>query len=519
MISQKDGPFRGSAGLYVRLSREEEGEGPSQSVTNQLSLLQDFVDRHGLTVYDSYIDDGWSGTDFDRPAFRRLLDDIEQGRVDLVLTKDLSRLGRDYILTGHYLERYFPEHGVRYISLLDGIDTGVESGANDATPFRAIINDLYARDISRKIKSVKQDKQRKGLFIGGRPVYGYRMHPTQKNRIVVDEAAAATVRRVFELARGGSSCRAIAALLNKEGTPTPAVYAGLPEKACGSGLWSAQRIADMLQNETYLGHMVQGRSVKVSYKSKKCRRKPKEEWVVVADTHEPLIDADTFQQARLQLASRRRTRSRKYDYLLKGLVFCHECGCPLTVLNRKNAAGEDRLYFVCRTYQRLGKEACACHCCRERMLTEAVIERLRQLCDPFLGETCLLPVARQALAQAGPGEKRAERLRAVITAGNARLDRVYLDHLNGLLTAEDLGRLFSRIREEQAAAQAALNALQAAGRSGEAPGVREKELARAFREQAFGRRELLVRLIERVELTSDKRIVIRLRVRDPAAVF
>lgn len=157
------------AALYIRLSKEDENEGPSGSVTNQQSLLNAFVREHRLAVYDTYIDDGWSGTSFDRPGFQRMLRDIEAGKVNMVITKDLSRLGRDYIMTGHYMERYFPEKRVRYISLLDGVDTGVESSANDITPFRAIMNDMYARDISRKIKAVKHDKQRKGEFIGASP--------------------------------------------------------------------------------------------------------------------------------------------------------------------------------------------------------------------------------------------------------------------------------------------------------------------------------------------------------------
>ena len=172
-------PKQYRAALYIRLSKEDEREGPSQSIQNQESLLRAFVETHHLTVADCYIDDGYSGTNFERPGFQRMIRDIEAHKVNLVLTKDLSRLGRDYILTGHYMERYFPEHRVRYISLLDGIDTGTDAAANDITPFRAIMNDMYAKDISKKIKSVKRDKQRKGEFIGGKPVYGYKMHPTE----------------------------------------------------------------------------------------------------------------------------------------------------------------------------------------------------------------------------------------------------------------------------------------------------------------------------------------------------
>jgi len=272
MYLEISNPMDYHVALYIRLSKEDESEGPSESVTNQKSLLNEFVQQHRLSVYDTYIDDGWSGTSFNRPAFQRMIGDIETKKVNMVITKDLSRLGRDYIMTGHYMERYFPEKRVRYISLLDGIDTGIESTANDITPFRAIMNDMYAKDISKKIKSVKHDKQQKGQFIGGKPVYGYKMHPTEKNKIVIDEAVAPIVRRIFAMALTGMSCRRIAMVLNEEGIPTPATYCGWQRRQKGpySGLWSSERISDMLKNETYIGNMVQGKSVKISYKSQKC---------------------------------------------------------------------------------------------------------------------------------------------------------------------------------------------------------------------------------------------------------
>ena len=263
MYLEISNPMDYHVALYIRLSKEDETEGPSQSVTNQKSLLNEFVQQHRLSVYDTYIDDGWSGTSFDRPDIQRMIGDIEAKKVNMVITKDLSRLGRDYIMTGHYMERYFPEKRVRYISLLDGIDTGVESSANDITPFRAIMNDMYAKDISKKIKSVKRDKQRKGQFIGGKPMFGYKMHPTEKNQIVVDEEAAQIVRRIFAMALEGVSCRKIATQLNEDHVPTPATYAGLTVANPGpyTGLWSSERISEMLQNETYIGNMVQGRTV------------------------------------------------------------------------------------------------------------------------------------------------------------------------------------------------------------------------------------------------------------------
>ena len=168
--------------MYIRLSKEDEDKKEeSESVTNQRSLLNGFIEENRLNLIDIYIDDGISGTTFNRPSFNRLVEDINNKKINMVITKDLSRLGRDYIQTGYYLEKFFPEKRVRYISLLDGIDTGVESSTNDITPFRAIMNDMYAKDISKKITSVKRDKQQKGLFIGGKPAYGYKMHPTEKN--------------------------------------------------------------------------------------------------------------------------------------------------------------------------------------------------------------------------------------------------------------------------------------------------------------------------------------------------
>ena len=517
MYLEISNPMEYHAALYIRLSKEDESEGPSQSVQNQESLLREFVQQHRLSVYDTYIDDGWSGTNFDRPAFQRMIADIEAKKVNMVITKDLSRLGRDYILTGHYMERYFPEHRVRYISLLDGIDTGVDSTANDITPFRAIMNDMYAKDISKKIKSVKRDKQRKGQFIGGKPVYGYKMHPTEKNKIVIDEEAAPVVRRIFALALSGMSCRNIATLLNQEGIPTPATYANLPVARPGpyTGLWSSERISDMLQNETYIGNMVQGRSVKISYKSKKCLKQNPANWVVVEGTHEPLVDAETFRKVRMLVNSRRHTRSRTYDFLLKGLIFCHECGYPLAVLNRKNAKGEDVLYFVCRTYQRFTKAGvCTCHSIKEKTVTDAVIAKVREVCQAYLNPDELLPVAREAVENAGKQsglEAELQALQSKIDSLTVNLDRMYTDRLSGLLPEADFQRIFSRIKLEREQLEEKRQELKLRQKSAVRSEDRARELVQRFIETAGESRELLVSLIERVELTEDKEIIIKFR--------
>lgn len=439
--------------------------------------------------------------------------------------EDLSRLGRDYIMTGHYMERYFPEKRVRYISLLDGVDTGVESSANDITPFRAIMNDMYAKDISKKIKSVKHDKQRKGEFIGGKPMYGYRMHPSEKNRIVIDEDAAPVVRRIFAMALAGTSCRQIAVRLNEEGVLSPAAYAGLTLSCHGpySGQWSSERITAMLKNETYIGNMVQGRTARISYKTKKCLRRQPQQWVVVEHTHEPLIDPETFRKVQLMVNSRRNTRSRTYDFLLKGLIFCHECGYPLAVMNRRNAAGEDRLFFVCRTYQRFTKAGvCSCHSIKEQTVTEAVIERTREVCEAYLNPERLRPIAAAAVAASGRVDGREEELSALharIDSMTAHLDRMYMDRLNGLLADVDFERLYRRIKAERTALEEKLRELEAQKKNPVPIEDRARELVQQFLHCAFTSRELLVSLIERIELTESKEIIIRFRFREPEAIF
>ena len=510
MYLEISNPMDYHVALYIRLSKEDETEGPSQSVTNQKSLLNEFVQQHRLSVYDTYVDDGWSGTSFDRPDFQRMIEDIEAKKVNMVITKDLSRLGRDYIMTGHYMERYFPEKRVRYISLLDGIDTGVESTANDITPFRAIMNDMYAKDISKKIKSVKRDKQRKGQFIGGKPMYGYKMHPTEKNEIVIDEEVAPVVRRIFAMALDGMSCRKIAATLNEEGVPTPATYCGwnMGRKGPYAGLWSSERISEMLQNETYLGNMVQGRTVKISYKSKKCLKQDRENWVVVENTHEPLIDKETFQKVRMLVNSRRHTRSRTYDFLLKGLIFCHECGYPMAVLNRPPVSGEDRLLFVCRTYQRFTKAGvCSCHSIKEQVVTEAVLAKVREVCEAYLDPNKLQPIAADAVEKARKAENHEAEIQSIqnkIDSLTANLDKMYMDRLTGLLAEADFERIYQRVKMDRTSLEEKLKELESQKESPVSTEDRARELVQQFLDSAYTSRELLVSLIERVELTENK---------------
>ena len=319
------------------------------------------------------------------------------------------------------------------------------------------------------------------------------------------------------MALSGMSCRKIATTLNKEGIPTPATYCGWKVGTPGpyTGLWSSERISEMLKNETYIGNMVQGRSVKISYKSKKCLKQDPANWVIVEGTHEPLVDAETFQKVQLLVNSRKHTRSRTYDFLLKGLIFCHECGYPLAVLNRKNARGEDVLYFVCRTYQRFTKAGvCTCHSIKEKTVTDAVIRKVREVCRAYLDPDELLPMAQEAVEHAQKQSSLETELQAIqarINSLTANLDRMYTDRLNGLLPEEDFQRIFGRVKLEREQLEEKRQALEFQKKSPVRSEDRARELVQRFIETAGESRELLVSLIERVELTEDKEVIIKFR--------
>lgn len=286
--------------VYIRLSREDGDKAESDSVGNQRKLLMDFLKSEPeLSLFSEYVDDGWSGTSFKRPAFERMIRDIEAGLVDCVAVKDLSRLGRDYIDTGRLLERYFPDMGVRFISLADGIDSRKQE-YDMLLPIKNIFNEQYARDISRKIHAVVRTKQKAGEFIGAFACYGYRKSPSDKNRLVVDERAAEVVRMIFQLFLEGKGKNTIARMLNDRGIPCPSEYKRLNGenyrnggRLSGQSCWTYSTVNKILHSEMYLGNMVQGR--RFQRMRGKAKQVDRENWIVVEGTHEAIIDRQVWE--------------------------------------------------------------------------------------------------------------------------------------------------------------------------------------------------------------------------------
>lgn len=286
------------AALYTRLSREDGDKPESDSIANQRSLLEDFAARQpDLQVIGQYSDDGFTGTNFQRPDFQRMIADIEAGKINCVIVKDLSRFGRDYINSGRYLERWFPEHGVRFLAINDHIDS--ENGPYDMLlPFKNVFNEQYARDISNKVKSAMQSKQRQGQFIGAFASYGYRKDPEDHNKLLIDPCAAAVVQRIFDLYEQGNGKIRIAKLLNEEGIPCPSEYKKLNGERYHNGqklgkttYWTYSTIHRMLKNQMYIGNMEQGRAPRQIMHGR-AKQLDRSQWTVVEGTHEPIISRD-----------------------------------------------------------------------------------------------------------------------------------------------------------------------------------------------------------------------------------
>ena len=335
-----------NAAVYCRLSKDDEQAGESVSIETQKMMLEGFCHERGFPIYEIYADDGYSGLNFNRPAFTRLLEDIDGGKVNLVITKDLSRLGRDYIQTGYYTDVYFSRKRVRYIAVNDGIDTNRDD--NDIAPFKNILNDMYAKDLSRKVKSAKRQRAYKGYYISAQAPYGYKVDPLNRNRLIVDEEAADVVKEIFRLALAGHSLIQISRMLTERKIITPGVYKAQNGDTRFSRYqegkdslfdWCYQTVRAILRDQVYTGDMVNHKVEVINYKTKECVRVPTEEQIVVASCHEPLVSRDDYERVQTLISLRHRPKKHSFDNVFKGLTFCAECGRHMTLMMKPLKAG------------------------------------------------------------------------------------------------------------------------------------------------------------------------------------
>lgn len=371
-------------GLYKRLSREDEKAGESMSIEHQGILLRQYAAEHGFNVVDDYADDGYSGTNFNRPEVQRMLDDAKSGRIDTIIVKDLSRFGRNYIEVGQYIDYIFPAYGIRFIAINDNVDTlDRSSTAMDMMPIMNVFNEWHAANTSKKIRAVLQASQRSGKYTNWNYPYGYRVGTDENRTAIVDEEAATIVKRIFDLRLQGQSFRTIARVLSDEGIPNPATYFtkldGKKINKSFSSYWCPKTIMWILSNPTYLGKTVQHKTTRVSYKNHKVLKVPESEQIVKGNAHEAIISQDVWEKVQEVNRASSRGRADKTDKVhpLSGLVVCPDCGKKMKLKTSKNGSG----YLVCRTYVDLGKKYCSSHIIGERVLEQIVLQDIRSMLD------------------------------------------------------------------------------------------------------------------------------------------
>ena len=445
--NQKTKSFR--VGLYMRLSREDGDKEESSSVTNQREILKRYCqEQENFFIVKEYVDDGYTGTNFDRPGFKQMIEDIEAGIIDTVITKDLSRLGRERLGVGHYTEIYFPEHNVRYIALLDNIDTYMDAGMNDMAPFKGVINDMYVRDISKKIRSSLIERKKAGNFLGVTAPYGYEKDPNNKFHLVINEKEVEVVKRVFRLYLEGNGLTRIAQILTKDGVPVPGESRdiGKTRKTALYSSWKQTTIRRILDNRVYLGELVQFKRRKINYKSKRRITVPEEERYICKGTHEAIIDEESFNAVQNILKKNKSFKGTKHDYLFKGLLFCSECGARLNITYSNYALkkyGEYRYTTICYSYSRLYSDICTRHSNSIPALEEVLIKHIKEVCSRYINENLqdeLISMAKKQrmieMKQIN-NEKRLETLEQKISDIGLYIKNLYMDKVKGIVSEND----------------------------------------------------------------------------------
>ena len=500
-----------SVGIYIRLSREDDDKIMlSESIVNQKSLLLQYVKENNLKVYDIYIDDGYSGTNFDRPSFNRLLKDIEFGRVNMVITKDMSRLGRDYIGTGNLIEKYFPTHNVRYVSVTDNLDTFLDNSNNDIAPFKVIMNDMYAKDISKKIRASLRAKQKEGKWVGGRCPFGYMVDVKDKNHLVINKEQAVIVRKIYSMCLEGLSFFKIAKKLTSESVKTPSQYYNFGKKNNYSlyGEWNSKTIRDILTNRMYIGDMVQNKRSKVNYKLKKVIRNKSSDYIIVENTHKPIIDKDTFYEVQKRIPKNVGRSEKKENHLLDGLLYCGDCGHRISVQSRRK---NNRCYTVCnyyRTYMR--QNLCTTHSNNYDELENVILKSLINICLFNLNKDRIKNSVLNVFNESNRIDKKRElkKIADDIEKIKDNLDIIYIDRLNKKITAEQFERVKIKLENELMIKQQTYNHLNS-----DSVSINREHKIKAVNEYIDNflsmknlSRELIVNLINKIEIFEDKTI-------------
>ncbi|MGO4943689.1 recombinase family protein [Streptococcus alactolyticus] len=517
-----------SVAVYLRLSREDGDKVESDSIRNQRALISEFVKKNSdMAIVDEYIDDGYSGTNFNRPAFNRMLEDIKSGRVNCIVVKDLSRLGRNYIETGRYLERVFPFLGVRFIAINDHYDSAdtKDDSSQIIIPFKNLINDAYCRDISMKIRSQLEVKMKNGQFVGSVAAYGYMKDPKKKNHLVIDEYAAEIVQFIFNLKMDGYSPTRIADKLNELGVLTPMEY----KRMCGLNYtcgfrgsqqpkWCASSVIRILKNEIYTGTLVQGKTKKVNYKVDKSIQVDEKDWIRSPESHDAIIPESIFYCVRdLMNMDTRTAPTSEAVFLFSGFLKCGDCGQNMVRRTAKKN-GKTYYYYHCSTYK--NKEGCSSHNISEIVLEKCVKEAIQLQIALLMDVQKMMDYIKDI-----PKEKLSVKLlesqeinlRQQVEKYKDLKTKLYMDLKDGLIDKDEYTEISNTFRKKQEKNQEALREIEK---------KRDKMMAGDFELQPWIEelveyknvqtlnRKILVSILDSIDVYSKDRIEIHFRHED-----
>ncbi len=511
--------------LYCRLSRDDGSEMESSSIQTQKEMLSRYARENGLYNTEFFIDDGYSGTNFNRPAFQRMISEIEDGKIDTVITKDLSRLGRNYIETGVYIEVYFPEHRVRYIAINDAVDT-VTTESADFTPFKNIMNEFYAKDTSRKVKSALKARVMDGMYVATSAPYGYQKLPEDHHRLIVDERYAPVVRVIFKLALDGMGISSIRNEINQKhilrpGAVNPNGYErhfdGVDDEKRYT--WSCNSIRGILRNPVYAGHLVMGKRVSASFKSKKRLCVLPEDYTVIRNVHEPIVAPEDFEVVQKLITSRRKSnKQNQFDNIFTGLIKCEDCGYAMTLSKAHRTPREDIIDnygYMCNNYKSFGKKICTSHWIEARTLYEVVLEDIRKHAQEALTDDTEL--IERLLKQAGTTKNHVNKAtKKILKEKRARLAEVdklfaklYEDRISGSISERNYQMMTKKFEMEQVELENAIKGLQGKCEEDDLKVDNAENFTRMIKEYAgidTLNATLLNRLIEKITIGEPKTV-------------
>ena len=460
--------------LYERLSRDDELIGESNSIKNQKQLLENYAHKNGYSPIRHFTDDGVSGTTFEREGFQAMIAEVEAGNVSAVIVKDMSRLGRDYLKVGFYTEVMFKEKGVRFIAINNGIDSANQQDS-DFTPFLNIMNEWYARDASRKIQAVFKSRMQDGKRVSPSVPYGYLRSPEDKQKLIIDEEPAAVVRRIYQMVIEGKGVTAIADILTAEKVLIPSAYAKIhcPENNHSKGftnpyLWSATAVSYILEKQEYMGHTVLGKTVSVSYKTKKRRKAEPDELMIFKNTHPAIVDEETWYLAQ---KLRKTVRKPSYDrppHPLTGLVYCADCGHKMT--HRQPSPTKKKKYdaddaYICGSYRQRTRN-CTMHFIKTSVLWELILTAIREVSDYVRQDeqAFIDKVQQTSTVQIAETQREQKRRLAEATERNGELNtlikKLYEGNATGKIPDKHFERLLAEYDREQTALETEIEGLQ-----------------------------------------------------------